>query len=136
MTVTRLFNGTDFIRIVSGDNFPEPFHEIIEYGILSSQVNPFDPMEKAIINIGDQFLKNSEHIHADWVMEKEYPLSKDLLAMSRVFSNSGTKELVIAVKGSPEAIFDLCHLDSEKVARYEKAVAQMASEGLRVLGVA
>jgi Ca2+-transporting ATPase len=136
MTVTRLFNGTDFSSIVSGDIFPEPFHEIIEYGILASQVNPFDPMEKAIINIGDQLLQNSEHIHIDWVMEKEYPLSKDLLAMSRVFSNSGTKELVIAVKGAPEAIFDLCHLNSERESRYEKAVAKMASAGLRVLGVA
>jgi P-type Ca2+ transporter type 2C len=136
MTVTRLFNGTDFSRVVSGDTFPEPFHEIIEYGILASQVNPFDPMEKAIINIGDQFLQNSEHIHSDWVMEKEYPLSKDLLAMSRVFSNSGTKEQVIAVKGAPEAIFDLCHLTNERISHYEKAVAEMASEGLRVLGVA
>jgi Ca2+-transporting ATPase len=136
MTVTRLFNGNDFSRVVSGDTFPEPFHQIIEYGILASQVNPFDPMEKAIINIGDQFLQNSEHIHADWVMEKEYPLSKDQLAMSRVFSNTGTKEQVIAVKGAPEAIFDLCHLNSERISLYEKAVAQMASDGLRVLGVA
>jgi P-type Ca2+ transporter type 2C len=136
MTVTRLFNGTVFSRVASGDTFSEPFHEIIEYGILASQVNPFDPMEKAIINIGDQFLRNSEHIHADWVMEKEYPLSKDLLAMSRVFSNTGTKEQVIAVKGAPEAIFDLCHLNSETISGYEKAVAIMASEGLRVLGVA
>ena len=136
MTVTRLFNGNDFSRVASGDTFSEPFHEIIEYGILASQVNPFDPMEKAIINIGDQFLQNSEHIHTDWVMEKEYPLSKDLLAMSRVFSNTGTKEQVIAVKGAPEAIFDLCHLNSETISGYEKAVAIMASEGLRVLGVA
>jgi Ca2+-transporting ATPase len=136
MTVTRLFNGTDFSSVVSGDTFTEPFHEIIEYGILSSQVNPFDPMERAIINTGDRYLRNSEHIHADWVMEKEYPLSKDLLAMSRVFSNTGTKELVIAVKGAPEAIFDLCHLNSEKISQYEKAVAEMASDGLRVLGVA
>jgi len=136
MTVTRLYNGSDFTSIVSGDTFSEPFHEIIEYGILSSQVNPFDPMEKAIINIGDQFLKNSEHIHTDWVMEKEYPLSKDLLAMSRVFSNTGTKERVIAVKGAPEAIFDLCHLNGGRKSIYEKAVGEMASEGLRVLGVA
>ncbi len=136
MTVTRLFNSTDFSSIKSGDIFPEPFHEIIEYGILASQVNPFDPMEKAIINIGDQFLQNSEHIHADWVIEKEYPLSKDLLAMSRVFSNTGSKERVIAVKGAPEAIFDLCHLNDEEISGYEKAVTQMASDGLRVIGVA
>ena len=56
--------------------------------------------------------------------------------MSRVFSNTGTKEQVIAVKGAPEAIFDLCHLNSETISGYEKAVAEMASEGLRVLGVA
>ena len=136
MTVTRLFNGTEFSSLSPGVTFPEPFHEIIEYGILSSQVNPFDPMERAIINIGDQFLKNSEHIHTGWVMEKEYPLSKDLLAMSRVFSHTGTKEQVIAVKGSPEAIFDLCHLNVERITLYEHAVAKMASDGLRVLGVA
>ena len=136
MTVTRLFNGTEFSNVLSGDSFREPFHETIEYGILSSQANPFDPMEKAIINIGDQFLQNSEHIHNDWIMEKEYPLSKDLLAMSRVFSNTGTKEQVIAAKGAPEAIFDLCHLPDETISLYEKAVEEMASSGLRILGVA
>lgn len=136
MTVTRLFNGTEFSSVLSGDIFQETFHEIIEYGILSSQVNPFDPMEKAIINIGDQYLQNSEHIHKDWVMEKEYPLSKDLLAMSRVFSSTGTNEKVIAAKGAPEAIFDLCHMQSETISRYELAVEEMASAGLRIIGVA
>ena len=136
MSVNRLYNGTDFFDVVSGENFPEPFHEIIEYGILSSQANPFDPMERAIINIGDRYLQNTEHIHKNWVMEKEYPLSKELLAMSRVFSNTGNKEKVIAAKGAPEAIFDLCHLPKETVSKYEKAVAEMASKGLRVLGVA
>ena len=33
-------------------------------------------MEKAIINMGEKFLQNTEHIHADWVMEKEYPLQR------------------------------------------------------------
>ncbi|MEI6124853.1 MAG: cation-translocating P-type ATPase [Bacteroidota bacterium] len=136
MTVTRLFNGTDFIDAVSNTTFTDPFHEIIEYGILSSQANPFDPMEKAIIHTGDQYLKNSEHIHTDWKMEKEYPLSKELLAMSRVFSNTGSKQQIIATKGAPEAIFDLCHLSSDAIAGYEKAVSEMASSGLRVLGVA
>jgi P-type Ca2+ transporter type 2C len=135
MKVVRVYNGKNFFNI-SGEEFPEPFHEIIEYGILSSQINPFDPMERAIINIGDQFLRNTEHIHTDWVMEKEYPLSKDLLAMSRVFSHTGTRERVIAAKGAPEAIFDLCHLPENQLEKYGKAVSEMASEGLRVLGVA
>lgn len=136
MTVTRLFNGKSFFSSNETNSFPEEFHEIIEYGILASQANPFDPMEKAIINIGDKFLLNTEHIHTDWKMEKEYPLSKELLAMSRVFSNTGSDKQIIAAKGAPEAIFDLCHLDSKEQIEYEKAVSEMALSGLRVLAVA
>ena len=136
MTVTRLYNGMNFHTISNGTGFPEEFHEIIEYGILSSQTNPFDPMEKAITSMGEAFLKDTEHIHTDWQMVKEYPLSKDLLAMSRVFTNSKNQQQTIAAKGAPEAIFDLCHLSAEKLSSYDQAIAQMASQGLRVLGVA
>ena len=135
MTVTRLFNGIEFFTVSPDCDFPEPFHEIIEYGILSSQINPFDPMEKAITIIGEKYLQDTEHIHTDWEMEKEYPLSKELLAMSRVFTSTGNQGKVIAAKGAPEAIFDLCHLDLE-TNKFEKSVAEMASSGLRVLGVA
>ena len=136
MTVSRLYNGKDFIKVDGKTSFPEEFHEIIEFGILSSQVNPFDPMEKAITVVGDHFLKNTEHLHADWEMIKEYPLSKELLAMSRVFNNVETKTRTIAAKGAPEAIFDLCHLSVERKAELEEAINSLASDGLRVLGVA
>ncbi len=138
MTVNSLYSkdGEIAVNVISTKVFPEQFHEIIEYGILSSQTNPFDPMEKAITNIGDNYLQNTEHIHHDWKMEKEYPLSKEMLAMSRVFSNPNAHTRVIAAKGAPEAIFDLCHLDNDKIAQYSKAVSDFASSGLRVLGVA
>ena len=136
MTVTKVCNGKEIYSIVPGKELPEEFHDIIEYGILASQASPFDPMERAIINTGNLFLKNTEHIHISWTMEKEYPLSKELLAMSRVFSNTGRQEQVIAAKGAPEAIFDLCHCNPEEQNIYEKDVAEMASLGLRVLGVA
>ena len=136
MTVTEVFNTQEFCSIIPGKPFPEEFHNIIEYGILASQTNPFDPMEKAIIKIGENFLRDTEHIHTDWVMEKEYPLSKELLAMSRVFSTIGNSDKVIATKGAPEAIFDLCHLDQSVQKKYEIAVGEMAISGLRVLGVA
>jgi Ca2+-transporting ATPase len=69
-------------------------------------------------------------------MIKEYPLSKELLAMSRVFYNRETKTRTIAAKGAPEAIFDLCHLSNDRIAELEKAINELASIGLRVLGVA
>src|SRR5665648_23543 len=136
MTVTRLYNGENFHSANKTNGFPDEFHEIIEYGILSSQTNPFDPMERAITNMGEAYLQNTEHIHTDWQMVKEYPLSKDLLAMSRVFTNSESHQQTIATKGAPEAIFELCHLSDIEKEKYSAAVTEMASAGLRVLGVA
>jgi len=136
MKVTKLYNKEDYWTTKRASDFPEEYHNIIEYGILSSQINPFDPMEKAINNVGESFLKDTEHLHADWEMVKEYSLSKELLAMSRVFRSISSNRLVIAAKGAPEAIFELCHLPTDMQEKYAKAVQTMASEGLRVLGVA
>ena len=93
-------------------------------------------MEKAIRSVGEHYLEGTKHIHKNWEMIKEYPLSKELLAMSRVFSFKETKEKIIASKGAPEAIFDLCHLDAKSKKRLSLAVEKLASDGLRVLGVA
>jgi P-type Ca2+ transporter type 2C len=136
MTVKKLYNGKGFLNVEKTDDFNPEFHEIIEFGILSSQTNPFDPMEKAITSLGDFYLKGTEHIHENWEMVKEYPLSRKLLAMSRVFSFKGTQEKIIAAKGAPEAIFDLCHFDDKTKKRLSSAVEEFAIVGLRVLGVA
>ena len=103
---------------------------------MSSQTNPFDPMEKAINKLGVDYLANTEHIHTSWEMVKEYPLSREMLAMSRAFKNRENENRVIAAKGAPEAIFDLCHLSKEQITDYASATQQMAAAGLRVLGVA
>ncbi len=136
MTVTSLYNGKDFLTVIKGTEFNQEFHEIIDFGILSSQTNPFDPMERDITSMGDQYLQGTEHIHSNWEMIREYPLSKELLAMSRVFTHKGKQEKTIAAKGAPEAIFDLCHLDAGNKKRLLVAVEKLASAGLRVLGVA
>lgn len=136
MTVSTLYNGNDYMKVKESGEIASEFHEIIEYGILSSQTNPFDPMEKAITRMGDLYLKGTEHIHTNWEMIKEYPLSKELMAMSRTFSHIGTDEKTIATKGAPEAIFDLCHLDEENIKHLSEAVEELAATGLRVIGVA
>ena len=46
------------------------------------------------------------------------------------------QEFVIAAKGAPEAIADLCHLGAADLAALTQSVDAMAAEGLRVLGVA
>ena len=135
MAVTCLYNGSELLALDGSKGVLENFHEIIEYAMLSSQTNPFDPMEKAILKLSELHLEGTEHIHSDWEMLKEYPLSKDLLAMSRVFTQTETDEKTIAVKGAPEAIFDLCHMGAQQQQELASPVEHLAGKGLRVLGV-
>ena len=120
----------------AGVVLPETLHEIVEFGILASQRDPFDPMEKAFHDLGNLRLAETEHLHADWTLEREYSLSPELLAMSHVWKSPIGNDFVLATKGAPEAIVDLCHLDKERAKGVSAQVAAMAEDGLRVLGVA
>ena len=121
-----------------GAPMPEAFHDLIEFGVLASAKDPFDPMEKAFHELGRQALAGTEHLHGtEWTIEKAYRLHPDLLAMSHVWqATDGRQDFVIAAKGAPEAIADLCHLGAADRAALTQSVDQMAAEGLRVLGVA
>ncbi|MCJ7444379.1 MAG: HAD-IC family P-type ATPase [Methanotrichaceae archaeon] len=136
MTVQRTFSQGEFLDMKDGDPLPEAFHELVEFSILASQCDPFDPMEKAFKQLGADFLTKTEHIHANWSLIQEYPLSKELLAMSRVWRSPSGKDFVIASKGATEAIMDLCHLNELKKQDVLEKVHSMAKEGLRILGVA
>ncbi len=118
------------------DTIPERFHEIIEYSILASKRDPHDPMDRAFLNLGRAYLKDTEHIHQDWQMVQEYPISQKMLAISHVWKSPDGDDFVIAAKGAPEAIVDLCHLNSKIQEKIVAATSGLAGEGLRVLGVA
>ena len=115
---------------------PEEFHEVVEYGILASSRDPFDPMEKAFHDLGRHFLQSTEHLHSDWKPAREYALSSELLAMSRAWDVPHTSSRCIAAKGAPEAIVQLCRLSVAQATQVSTATAKMGSQGLRVLGIA
>jgi Ca2+-transporting ATPase len=115
---------------------PEAFHELVEFSVLASQQDPFDPMERALREMGERFLAQTEHLHRDWSLIREYPLSPQLLALSHIWRSPSEEDYIIAAKGSPEAIMDLCHLDEERKEELFEQVNVMADDGLRVLGVA
>ncbi|MBU0745097.1 MAG: cation-translocating P-type ATPase [Gammaproteobacteria bacterium] len=135
MTVSQLFDGDDSSGVF-GSTLSENFHQLMEYGVLASQRDPFDQMEIAIKSFGECYLKNSEHWHQSWQLIHQYPLSRKLLAMSQVWESTNGKHYVIAAKGAPEDIFELCHLDQNKIKEIQSEVEVMAHKGLRVIGVA
>ncbi|WP_306601108.1 cation-translocating P-type ATPase [Geothrix sp. 21YS21S-2] len=120
---------------LTGDVLPEPAHELMEYAILASKRDPFDPMERALHAAGKRWLMETEHLHPDWSLAKEYPLAPDLLAVTHAW-DCGGGQFMVATKGAPEAVVDLCHLPADQKAGIEARVADLASKGLRVLGVA
>lgn len=115
---------------------PETFHEIVEFSILASQKDPFDPMEKAFKELGECYLTATEHLHANWTLVREYPLLEQLMALSHVWRSPNDDEYIIAAKGAPEAIADLCHFTEVQQRELAGRINALASMGLRVLGVA
>lgn len=117
-------------------DLPEAVHDLMEYAILASQKDPFDPIEKETKRLGELYLSGSEHIHNNWRIIKEYPLSKELLALSHVWESPDKQNYIIATKGSPEAIADLCHFNQGQRDESNKCIEEMSRCGLRILGVA
>lgn len=141
MTIAELrtVDGTSF-RLTDdpGSEVPAAFADLVETGVLASAQIPFDPMEIAFHKLGKERLStHGTPGDPDWRLVRAYPLRAGLLAMSNVWqSTHGDGNSLVAAKGAPEAIGALCHLKANDFKALKASVEAMATEGLRVLGVA
>lgn len=115
---------------------PEQFHAIAEFAALASPIDPFDPMDKAFRDLEVTYLAGTPHSHGDWELVREYPLSETLLAICHVWRSPDGGRFLVAAKGAPEAIGDLCHFTPGRVEQLTREVEQATADGQRVLGVA
>lgn len=116
------------------DDF-ESVKEIVKYGVLASQKNPFDPMEEAFIVTGEKVFGDIDNIYKQKSIIKEFPLEEDSLSIVHIWGNDDNIKS-IALKGAPEAVFDLCKVDKETRIKLETDVKLLASQGLRVIAIA
>ena len=116
------------------ETLPEPFHPLLEYSILASRPDPFDPMERAFHALGNVQLQGSEHLHPDWALVREYPMGP-VLAVGQLWRTPAGR-LVAAVKGAPEAVASLTRVPPVEREELSAAAGAMAGDGLRVLAVA
>ena len=134
------------LRLADGDSHrPEAaaipgaaFTKLAGLAMLASEEVPFDPMELAFHQLASSHsgASLSDHRERGWSVEQTYPLGSDLLAMSQVWAREGQVERLVAAKGAPEAIAELCGLDGAARERMKQAVEDMAQHGLRVLALA
>jgi P-type Ca2+ transporter type 2C len=137
MTVSRIAaDGASFdVAQLATDALPEPFHATVEYAVLASRKDPFDPMEVAFTQLARDKLAGTEHLHPSWQLAREYPLTRARLAVIQVWRpDSGP--LIAACKGAPEAVAGLCRLAAAGQAELAAAAGAMADDGLRVLAIA
>ncbi len=135
MTVRELIVEGQVQRL-DGQQLPEKFHPLAEFAVLASTADSFDPMDRAFLRLGAEHLGATEHLHQSWKIVREYPLSDGLLALSHVWSSPDDSRYVIAAKGAPEAIADLCHADETLRAIITAQVETATADGQRVLAVA
>lgn len=115
---------------------PEDYQKLLEYSVLASQSDPFDPLEKEIKRTGEFFLMETNRLHTTWKLIKEYPFSGNLLALSHVWELGDGDYCVVASKGAPESIADLCHFDGKEKETLLARMKPLLDNGLRLIAVA
>jgi P-type Ca2+ transporter type 2C len=140
MTIAELRLADGSVAGVQGakEMLPPLFKGLVVAGMFASAPEPFDPMEKAFHALAKDHARVSpEPTRPAATLVRTYPVRRDCLAMSQVWKGGIDHEpFDVSAKGAPEAIADLCRLDAKMRSTVKQAVDEMATAGLRVLGVA
>lgn len=111
-------------------------NKIIKYGILASQKQPFDPMEDAFITAGKELFGDLDHVYTGLNLVKEYPVDDTSLCVVHAWQVDSSNRYKLALKGAPEAVFELCKISKLDEIKLLEQVKKLAHDGLRVLAVA
>lgn len=99
---------------------------------LACETNAYDPMEKAMLSYCEKIGITKKHLfHGDLI--KEYAFTNELKMMGHVWKHDG--EIIIAAKGSPEQILNICNISVEERKAAEEKAVKMSENGLRVIAV-
>ncbi|NVM52103.1 MAG: cation-translocating P-type ATPase [Candidatus Helarchaeota archaeon] len=122
-------------------DLPYQLDILARYAVLASEPNPFDPMELAFYELANRYVWRHEElaIPRNWKILKHYELSSELPATTHIWTHKDSdaeQPCIVSMKGAPESVLDLCHMLEDEAKIVERTLKFMASEGLRILGVA
>ncbi len=101
--------------------------EVALTGLLASPREPFDPTDRAF--------HVAATVNPDWEFAREYSVPDNFLGVIQAWKTN-IAEYLVAAKGAPESILNLCNLTQEDKSSILQAVDSAAREGFRVLAVA
>lgn len=107
-------------------------YKVLIYGLLASELNPFDAMEKAIWDAYGQYTDATAHGKLKLI--HEYALQGQPPMMTHVYEHGNEK--IIAAKGAAERIVKICRLETASIKKITNYIHTLASRGYRVIGVA
>lgn len=132
MEIVALYNGNELFNSVDFTKNENKIVDLVLTAHRASQKASIDPMEKAIAKTGEAIIFKKNY---DETLIKEYPLSREFFAMTRVLESVGNG-ITVSAKGAPETIFKFCKMTEQETAKHLAIVQQMAEQGYRVIGVA
>ncbi len=107
--------------------------ELRAVAALACPPQSFDAVDQAAVALGEPVLGGLGLPPRAEVL-REYPLSPGLPVLAEARAVGGA--VLIAMKGSPEAVASLCGRSAEELAKIHARVEAMAAEGLKLLAVA
>ncbi|MEI7792813.1 MAG: cation-translocating P-type ATPase [Candidatus Berkelbacteria bacterium] len=100
---------------------------------LGCEIEAYDPMEKAMHDHCESLGLSRGHLYSGELLY-EYPFTSENKMMGHVWHHD--EKIIIAAKGSPESIFELCEIPAHHKKAAEKKLLEMSLLGLRVIAVA
>ena len=108
---------------------------LLEAAALACELDPFDPMDRAILAGAQTRAPRASELRSSWRLERDYPLTPDFRAMCHAW-RAPDGALRLAIKGAPETVLALCDLDETELRLALAAAQEAAARGLRLLAVA
>lgn len=120
-------------NVTDAQQAPKEYDSLLLCALLASESNPFDAMERAIVETcrSNGILEESPY----YKMVYEYPLEGQPPMMTHVYLDK-QQHYLIAAKGAPERILKAAGLDGPAYDKIMLQVKKFGQDGYRVLAVA
>lgn len=119
---------TDFSSLSAGAT------QLLYHAALASEISPFDPMEAELHRVFGKTSPTGLPAYDGLTMLLGYPLEGKPPMMTHVWQGKENQR-IIAVKGAPEALMNVCALSAKDRAALLDATGSFTSKGFRVLAV-